>query len=153
MAKGRDQVDQLCEKWARVYRELAGLTSPKTASGFIGALRCTLAARRDLHAGATSTGRVERHFPEVFVGDALLVNLAFRRMPPTLQEIMVAHYVVLEPRNKTVRAELMGLSRNTYWERVGRAKTFIDGALAISENVRTFSGRFGGISGTRETSP
>jgi hypothetical protein len=138
MARRRDAVDQACEEWARVKRELLGLTQPALARGFLGPLRCTLAARRDLHHGGHG-GKVEQQWPEFpFRGRAYVVNQAVNRMAEPLVEIMVAHYVVMEPRDRTTRAELLGLSRRIYWERLGRAKAYVEGALSVFENVRTF---------------
>ena len=153
MARGRDRIDLLCLEWGNVRRELLGYALPALAKDQLGSVRCTLAARRDLHHGGTS-GKIEQHFPEYpFRGDAALVNAVFKRMPEALQEIMDAHYTATTPRSKTLRADLMGLSVRVYWERVNRVRATIDGALAIVESVRTLSASSGGISGTREISP
>lgn len=149
----RDAVDMACDEWAIAMRELLGVTQPRLAKDYLGAVRCTLSARRDLHHGGTS-GRVEQHFPEYpFRGTAATVNAVYRRLSEPLQEILVAHYVAMTPRSKPMRADLMGLSLRVYWERVGRAKASVDGALAIVETVRTVSASSRGISATRETSP
>ena len=138
MARNRDQIDQMCEEWARVRRELLGIRHPLKASDYLGPMRSTLGQRRDLHAGARSPGRVDQHFPEVYrPGNQQLVNMAFHRMPPCLAEVMDWHYVLEVPRDKRLRADLMGLSPRVYWERVKRAKTFIEGAVAVVESVRT----------------
>jgi hypothetical protein len=102
-------------------------------------MRCTLAARRDLHHGSSS-GRVEQRWPEFPYShgtDEWVINQAFKRMSEPLAEIVVAHWVVLEPRDKGIRAELMGLSRRVYWDRVARAREFVAGVLAGAETVRT----------------
>lgn len=138
MARGRDQIDRMCEDWARVRREILGIRHPLTARDYLGAVRSTLGQQRDLHAGSRSSGRVEQHFPEVYLpGDQQLVNEAFHRMSPTLKEIMDWHYVCEHPRSKTLRADMMGISPRVYWDRVTRAKTFIEGACAIVACVRT----------------
>jgi len=137
MARRRDDVDVACEGWAIVMREILGVVEPKLARDYIGALRCTLAARRDLHHGGRG-GRVEQHFPEFpFLGTNAVVNAVYRRMGPTLSEILVAHYVVLAPRSKALRADLMGISHREYWSRLSRAKAAVGGALAIVETVCT----------------
>ena len=142
----RDSADVAAEQWAIPMRELLGVTHPRLAKEYVGALRCTLECRRDLHHGGTS-GKLEVHYPEYpFRGDAALVNAVYRRSPEPIREILVAHYVVLTPRSKTVRADLMGLSARVYWERLARAKAAIFGALAIVESVRTVSASTGGIS-------
>jgi hypothetical protein len=101
-------------------------------------MHCTLGARRDLHHGARSTGRVEQHFPEVYPpGIPTLVNAVFKQMPEPLQDVMRWHYVLEVPRSRSLRARLMGMSPRVYWERVGRAKGFVGGALAVVESVRS----------------
>ena len=119
-------------------RELEGLREPQLATGYLGAVRCTLGERRDLHAGARSAGRVEQHWPEVYPpGIPTLVNAVFKKMPEPLQDVMRWHYVLEQPRSRSLRARLVGLSPRVYWERVGRAKGFVGGALAVVESVRT----------------
>lgn len=138
MARGRDSTDALCEDWARIKRQLMGLRKPMTAAEYLGPLRSTLGSRRDLHAGASSPGRVEQHFPEVFTTpEQHLVNAAFKRMSPHLRDVFVAHYVIERPRDKRIRAEIMGISMVTYWKRLSCAKSFVEGACAIVESVRT----------------
>jgi hypothetical protein len=150
MVRRLDQIDQSVSRWAATKRQLLGLTEQR---GFLGPMRCTLAARRDLHAGAKAFGQVGQTWPEFPFRpgtDEWVINSAYRRMSEPLAEIVIAHWVVLEPRDKGIRAELMGLSRRVYWERVGRAKEFMAGALAgaasvPSESVRTLSPISGGI--------
>ena len=144
----RDSADVACEDWARVMRDMLGVTQPKLAKEYLGSLRCTLGARRDLHHGGRS-GRVEQHFPEYpFRGQAALVNTVYKRAPESLQEILVAHYVVTSPKSKSLRADLMGISVRDYWLRLGRAKASVFGALAIVERVCTDSRPASGISAT-----
>lgn len=146
---GRDRIDLLCDAWGAVRRELMGYALPALAKDQLGAVRCTLAARRDLHHGARS-GKVEQQFPEYpFRGDTAIVNTVFKRLPETLQEIMDAHYTATTPRSKSQRAELMGLSVRAYWDRVNQARAAIEGGLAIVESVRTLSPDSRGSFGTR----
>ena len=137
MARRRDATDVAIESWARTKRELLGLTAPRLDIDCIGPLRCTLAARRDLHHGSR-TQKPDQHWPEfpfAAGSDAWIINEAFRRLPDPLADVIVAHYVVLTPRDRTVRADLMGVARRAYWERLGRAKAFLEGALATSRNI------------------
>jgi hypothetical protein len=148
-----DAIDLACEQWAVVMRELLGLTQPRLARDYVGALRCTLAARRDLHHGSTS-GKVEQNWPEFpFLGNPATVNAVYKRLAEPLQEIMVAHYVAMTPRSRSARADLMGLSVRVYWDRVARAKCSVDGAFAIVETVRTLSAPNRGINGIATNSP
>ena len=141
----KDDADDACEQWANPMRELLGLVAPRE---YLGSVRCTLAARRDLHHGSRS-GRVEQRWPEFpFRDQSLAVQMAYRRLPEPLQEIMVAHWCVLTPRDKRLRAELMGISPREYWLRVGRAKAAVYGALAVAESVCTLTPEIRGISGT-----
>jgi len=135
----RDAVDVACEEWARVMRDMLGVTQPALAREYLGALRCTLAARRDLHHAGRSV-KLDQRWPEFpFRGQAATVNEVYKRAREPLQEILVAHYVVTTPRSKSVRADLMGLSTREYWARLARAKASVEGALAIIESVRTLS--------------
>ena len=133
----RDHVDQICEEWAKVMRDIMGVTHPLLAKDYVGSLRCTLGCRRDLHHGSKSM-KMDQHWPEYpFLGDAATVNAAYKHMSEPLQEIMVAHYVAMCPRSKSQRADLMGLSTRVYWDRVGRARCHVEGAFAIVRTVRT----------------
>jgi hypothetical protein len=146
---GRDRIDRICDEWGRVRRELLGYAVPALAKDQLGAIRCTLAARRDLHHGARG-GKVEQHFPEYpFRGDSAIVNEVYRRLPEVLREIADAHYTATTPRNKALRADLMGLSRQVYWDRVARFRSAVEGAFAIVESVRTHSPSGGGSFGIR----
>ena len=133
----KDEADVACEAWAYPMRELLGLVAPRE---YLGSVRCTLAARRDLHHGSRS-GRIEQQWPEFpFRDQTAAVQMAYRRLPEALQEIMVAHWCVMTPRDKRLRAELMGISAREYWLRVGRAKAAVYGALAVHESVCTQTG-------------
>ena len=143
----RDHTDRLIDEWARIRREVLGIKQPLLAKDYLGAPRCTLSSRRDLHAGASSSGRIEQHWPELYVGNSAIVNWLFWRANPSIKEIMDWHWTLEKPRNKGIRAELMGLSRRVYWERVNRARHYVEGGLALVESVRTLqpekSGSFG----------
>lgn len=135
-----DSTDRIIEEWARFRREVIGVKTPLQASAYIGPVRCTLAERRDLHSGSRSAGKFDQHWPEVYPpGNPSLVNWLFWRASPPIKEILDRHYVLPGPRNKTLRAELMGLSRRVYWDRVARAKAYVEGGLALAESVRTLS--------------
>jgi len=139
MGRPRDEIDALLEDWAKRRREMLGIRHPLTAREYIGAVKCTLGARRDLHHGST-TGKVEQHWPEFpYVGELAMVNEAIKRASPTLKEIYDWHWTLEVPRDKRLRAQLMGLSPTMYWERVKVAKERIRGAMAIIESVRTLS--------------
>jgi hypothetical protein len=131
---GRDSTDRLIEDWARIRREIVGISHPLRTGDYLGAPRCTLAARRDLHAGATSPGRIDQQWPEFpYQGDSFLVNQCFKGMPPVLKEIMDWHYTLPVPRNKRLRADMMGIGPNDYWDRVKQAKERVDRFLASSK--------------------
>ena len=125
MARKRDYIDQACESWASIQREIAGVQEPRT---FLGAPRCTLEARRDLHAGSRSEGRVSQNWPEVYSHAGLCVAQAYNQMEWVLREALWLHYVVRAP----VKAKLhtLNVAKRVYWERVGRARSFVDGWLA-----------------------
>lgn len=130
MARG-DELDKRLEAWARTRRELLGLADPRVAKGILGPLRCTLGARRDLHSGAKSLGRIDLHWPEVYTGQPAELNRAFKRLREDLRIIIDVHYVLQQPKSRGERADLLGLKRDRYYERVRLAKAFLAGALGI----------------------
>lgn len=124
MARKRDAIDLAFEQWATIRRQIdAGSFAEST--DWLGACRCTLAEKRDLHAG--SRGPVVRHFPEVHQDEGLVVARAVQHMRLPLREIVYAHYVVRAPIK--VKIERLGVAPRLYWDRLGRAKAFVDGWL------------------------
>lgn len=153
MARKRDQIDLMLESWARRRREVIGIRHPLTAAEYLGAVRCTLGQRRDLHHGARTNVAVQ-HWPEFpYTHELFLVNLAVKAMSPTLREIVDWHWTLETPRDRRLRADLMGISPNQYWNRVARAKEFVAGALSVSPNVATLSPVSGGKSVTVQDTP
>lgn len=127
-----DQIDVICKAWGREFRRLKGMDDPKMeralTSEFLGAIRSTLGQRRDLHAGATSSGRVEQFFPEVMRGDILPVHNAMKSARPGIRNLLLVHYVARAPIE--VKAGALAVSVPTYWNRVAIAKGWVDGWLA-----------------------
>ena len=128
MAKGHDATDRLCFAWADVRRQLLGLSNPRQAREYLGALRCALGNVKEYRDGAGSRTQREQHFPEVYEGDALAVNLAVKAMSPRLRPFMDLHYTL--GRGAVKRAELLGIPQRTYWDRVKACKQFVEGYLA-----------------------
>ncbi len=127
-----DWVDSACRDWAAVRRHLLGLDDPEmrgaTAAQFLGAVRSTLGARRDLHSGARSIGRVEQHYPEVYVGQALDVHRAYQSMRIELRNMLDVHYVARAPVED--KAQALAMSRAKYWQRVAVAKAYVEAWLS-----------------------
>ena len=124
MPIGYDATDLVCYQWARVRRKLLGLDSPTVAREFLGALRCSLGNVQRHHDGAGSFTAREQQFPEVYTGDALLVNRAFKRMPPPLASLLDLHYTL--GRGAMQRAELLGIPKRRYLERLRAAKRCVE---------------------------
>jgi hypothetical protein len=144
----KDQTDRVIEEWAAIRREVVGIKHPLRSSDYIGMPRSTLGSRGDLHAGARSVGRVEQNwppFPYERSATAAMVNWLFWQATPTLKEIFDWHWTLTVPRDKRMRADLMGISSNEYWKRVARVKAYVEGGLAICESVRTLSASGRGI--------
>ena len=138
----RTSLDVALEEWSKIARELYGITDPRTSGGYLGAVRCTLAARRDLHHGARS-GVVEQHWPpfpfERASEDACLVHAWFRVTPEPLATVVAANYVPLEPKSRQLRAELLGLSRPDYYARLDKARAHLDGYMQAMRGARKVS--------------
>ena len=134
MARKRpDAIDLVCREWARQRRKLLGLEDALTAREILGAIRCTLGERRDLHHGSRS-GKVEQHWPEVYTGDALRVNLAWWRMRPELKDTLDLHYVARDSVEE--KAAVIHKSVPAYYQRVAAAKGFVESWLAREELIQ-----------------
>jgi hypothetical protein len=121
------RIDQECKEWGRVRRQLVGFDDPRLAKEYIGALRCTLAERRDLHAGSKST-KLDIQWPEVYEGNARLVNAAFKSLDPYSRIVMDLQYAAhVDP---SIKADLLRVSVATYWRQVAAVRQFVDGFLA-----------------------
>jgi hypothetical protein len=125
MARKQDAIDLACEQWAVVRREIDH-GSFRESADWLGACRCSISEKRDLHAGSRS-GKVVQHFPEVHQEDGLVVARAVQHMRASLREILYAHYVVRAP--VKTKIERLGIGPRLYWDRLGRAKAFVDGWL------------------------
>jgi hypothetical protein len=151
----RDHIDLLIDEWAAIRREIVGKKLPLRSADYLGAPRCSIGNIRDLHAGSRSDGAFNQRwppFPYERSQNATMINFMFQAMSPTLKEIMDWHWVRTAPRDKRLRAELMGISRTKYWERVDRVKCYIQGGIAVVDCVRTVSPENGGINTIRATS-
>lgn len=127
-----DAIDQKIKEWAKTRRQLVGVDDPKKSKEYVGALRCTLAQRRDLHAGSKSN-TVDIHWPEVYEGESVLVNQAFHRMRPWLKVVMDVHFVAnAAPK---VKAEFLCISLQSYWREVNDVRTYVEGYLAAQEQA------------------
>jgi len=123
-----DAIDVACQQWAKARRTMLGLDEPCLAREMVGALRCTLGRRRDLHAGSHSEGRVEQHWPELYTTpEALEVARAYRAMSVLLKAVMDVHYVARGPAE--AKAEALAMSRARYFSAVNIAKAFVEGWL------------------------
>jgi hypothetical protein len=128
----QDGIDQLCKEWARTRRQLTGVDDPRTAKEYIGALRSTLGQRRDLHSGSKSN-KVEQFWPEVYEGNAKVVNEAFMAMSPWERVIMDTHYVARG--NAQDKYEFLCVCKTTYYDTLREVQKFIDVWFRIKEAV------------------
>ena len=120
-------IDSLCREWGKTRRQILGVDDPKLAKEYIGALRSTLAERRDLHSGSKSS-KIDLHWPEVYTGDARFVNEAFHCMRPWLRVVMDLHFCSSAP--PMTKADFLCISVQSYWREVNDVRTFVEGYLA-----------------------
>jgi len=125
-----DAVDLMCELWAQTRREVLGLRDPPLACQYLGAIRSTLAAVKEMHDG-TDQGQLKQHFPEVYVGRSFWVNQGFHRMPPDLKSVIDAHYTCKAPPYRA--RKILGLGRVAYPEKLARAKSAIEAYVNANE--------------------
>ena len=121
--RGSDALDLLFEQWAKTRREVLGLAEPALSRQIIGP-RVSVAGKTPGSSTATDT----QAMPEVYVGDALVVNLAWQRMTETARQAVDVRYAFRYSGERASRA--LGISKREFWYRVGEAKTFLSGWLA-----------------------
>jgi hypothetical protein len=88
----QDAVDFACEAWAYQWVSLYA-RDPRKASEYVGRLASTLGLVRTMGDGAGATGTVAQVYPEVFLGDGLLVSCVMKSMTERQREWMFVHYV------------------------------------------------------------
>jgi hypothetical protein len=93
----------------------------------LGKLRCTLGQVREDGEGA-SQGTFNQQFPEVYVGDILIVHRAWSRMRGPLKLTMSGQYVWKEIPVKIKAAEF-GFSVAQYWINLTAAKEYVAGYI------------------------
>ena len=149
MRRGLDDVDLLAIEWARQRRIMLGIvemgavdkgewrtSSRLTPQERLGKLQCTLRDVRQEGSSAltNSTGHVEQNWPEVYRGDALIVHIAYSKMPGKLREVMHTHYVFREIDLKA-RQAFLKLTPAQYFVTLASLKQFIRGALAVAKRA------------------
>lgn len=143
----QDDVDVACEAWA--YQWVNGMAkAPDRAGRFIGPLGCTLGRIRELHDAASSNTEHARNWPEVFLGQGLLVAIALQAMTLSSREIIWAHYVgrvydpstwqpLKRPAKQRLVANRLGLSLSEYYSRRDVAKACIRTVLCLGVTLDT----------------
>lgn len=131
-----DEIDHWCIAWARQRRIALGIIDAKMIEPKerIGRLRCTL-GKIHIERDGASYARNSQHFPEVYLGMALLIHQAYSIMPAEQRLIMHLHYVWREVPVKEKLAEVP-TNLTSYWSLVGSAKSFIRGYVASQQNFR-----------------
>lgn len=125
-----DAVEQACRAWGAERRKLLGLEDEIRTNRILGAIRSTLSDLRRLQDGAGHDGgKIEQHWPEVYVGDLLLVNRAWHALSPELKQVMDQHYAYRG--GVELKADRLNVSRTTYLERVGRMRAAVRSVIAV----------------------
>jgi hypothetical protein len=137
----QDDVDVACEAWGFQWVS-AFARPPDRASRYIGPLGCTLGRVRELHDGAGSSTDRDRHWPEVFLGQGLLVAIALQAMAEMQRLVIWHHYVgrcydqvkwvrLPRPSKQIVVAQRLGISLAEYYHRRDTAKACVRVALTL----------------------
>lgn len=128
----RDEIDMLCEDWARQRRQMLGIDDLQPRDR-LGKLRCTLGAVREERDGA-SQGTVNQSFPEVYTDMALMVHRAILEMNRQWRPVMNIHYVLREiPVSR--KSKEVGLSVSMYWRHLTFGKNFIQSFVMLSTKL------------------
>lgn len=132
-----DAADFAAEAWAHQWISLFA-RDPQKASEYIGRLSCTLGVVKIMADGAASGSVVSQSFPEVFLGDGLVISCLIKRLPDRHREWLFRHYVdrryvlrlkqgrdkeqqfepvrLTHPVRQKVMAARMGLGEDRYYE-------------------------------------
>lgn len=134
----QDKADFAAECWAYQWVCLFA-RDPRKASEYVGRLNSTLGLVRIMADGAASAGAVvNQHFPEVFLGDGLIISCLIKRLTDRQREWLFRHYVdrwyvmrlqegrdkeqqfecvrLAHPVRQKVMASRMGISEDRYYE-------------------------------------
>jgi len=141
----QDDVDVACEAWA--YQWVQNFArAPDRAGRAIGPLGCTLGAVQALHDGASSSTSRDRHWPEVFLGQGLVVAVALHAMAEMQRLVVWHHYVgrcydvtkwvrLARPTKQQIVAQRLGLSLSEYYHRRDTAKACVRVAMTLDTKV------------------
>lgn len=141
----KDKVDVACEAWAYQWAQNYG-RDPDRAGRVVGPIGCTLGRVRELYDGAASNAGHARTWPEVFLGQGLLVAIALHAMTASSREITWAHYVgrvydptSWQPRKRPLKqrfvAEQLGLPLSVYYLRRNTAKACVRTVLCLDSKA------------------
>lgn len=140
-----DEVDVACTAWAWQWVQHFA-RSPEIASHHVGPVGSTLGRVRQMGDGAASRTGYTREFPEVFLGQGLLVATTLKTLPASKREIIWQHYVgrcydpatwrpLRRPTKQHLIAERLGISLAAYYQRRDSAKACIQTALTLDTKV------------------
>lgn len=125
-----DWIDLICNDWAREKRKYLGMLLPHTmkAKERIGALKCNL-GRMIVEGPAASQSTASRGYPEVFIGDAIIVNQIWHGMPQGIKKILMWSHYVLHEIPVTDLATAMHLDKESYYQTFVAVKNDLDAEL------------------------
>ena len=152
----QDTVDFACEAWAHQWVSLFA-RDPRKASEYLGRLNCTLGEVRVMADGAASGTVVTQSFPEVFLGEGLVISCLSKWMTERDREMLFRHYAdrwyvtrpakgghggieairLRYPVKQEVMAHRMKISLSSYHKRRDILKSFVRCALASDKSVCT----------------
>lgn len=139
-----DEVDRACNAWA--YQWVAAYANAPEPGHRIGALGCTLGRVRELWDAAASTTARDQHYPEVFLGEGLIVAIALQAMSDISGRMIWRHYVErwfdwseskkawvrrARPIKQAVMAERAGLGLSDYYLVRNAAKLCVGTVLSL----------------------
>jgi hypothetical protein len=137
----QDDVDVACEAWAYQWVQNFAL-APDRAGRTVGPLGCTLGRVHEMGDGASSNTERDRHWPEVYIGQGLIVAIARKALRDSQQDVMWHHYVgrrydtttwklLARPTKQTAVADRLGVSLAEYYNRRDTMKACIRCVLTL----------------------
>lgn len=123
----RDWVVPIVSEWAHQKRRILFDRPVGHAEGW--SSQTLLGKLLEEGAGAAhTTTRIWQYCPDVYTGDALLVQRALERMPYQPRMVMFAHHVI-RVGDATSKAEALGLARSAYYSALDLAYHYLAGRI------------------------
>jgi hypothetical protein len=122
-----DSIDALWLLWAPQRRKVLGFSGLVHCSEYLGP-QSSIAGKIKDDAYGAGYSVASQQWPEVFTGDALVVNQAWHAMPELPRVVADMRWVVRGP--VTLKVAYIGIDKREFWRKVDFCKTWLSAWIA-----------------------